>query len=82
MGEKSREITNASLVLSANRALWFEVRPHMRRVSVEYNEQENTVTLYLYYDKPLTQEELDSDVPGAILVEMMGDFLISRENCN
>jgi len=28
----------------------------------------------LYYDKPLTQEELDSDIPGAILVEMMGDF--------
>jgi hypothetical protein len=56
MGEKSREITNASLVLSANRVLWFEVRPNMRRVSVEYNEQENTVTLYLYYNKPLTQE--------------------------
>jgi hypothetical protein len=28
----------------------------------------------LYYDKPLTQEELDYDVPGTIIAELISDF--------
>ena len=30
--------------------------------------------LYVYYDKPLTQEELDYDAAGIILTEVMSNF--------
>ncbi len=46
----------------------------MRRVSVDYNNNENLVTLYIFYDKPLSQDELDSDIPGTIITEMSCDF--------
>ncbi len=62
------------LVFFGNRALWGEIRPNIRRVAVEYIKDEKRLVLYLYYDKPMTQEELDYDVPGTILAELISDF--------
>ena len=62
------------LVYYSNRALWCEVRPNMRQVSVGYFKGENRFVLYLFYDKPLTQEEEGYDVAGTILVQVISDF--------
>ena len=62
------------LVFYSNRGLWCEVRPNMRQVSVEYIPKEKKLVLYLFYDKPLTQEEEDYDVAWTILDEAFSDF--------
>lgn len=67
-------ITKTDLILSANRALLCEIRPNMRKVSVEYDRNQSKITLYFYYDLPPTQEELDYDVFGVISAEMSCDF--------
>lgn len=74
MNDEFKAITNASLILSANRALLSEVRPNMRKVSVDFNQNDNTITLYIYLDGHLTEEESESDFSGIILAEMMADF--------
>ena len=71
---REREITDARLILSANRALLCEVRPNMRKVCVEYLKSEKKIILYFFYDSPPTQEDLDYDVEGTILTEMSCDF--------
>lgn len=67
-------ITNIDLILSANRALLCEIRPNMRKVSVEYLKDQKKIILHFYYDKSPTQEELDYDVFGVISAEMSCDF--------
>ncbi|MEX1013440.1 MAG: hypothetical protein WD595_01495 [Waddliaceae bacterium] len=64
----------SDLVFYTNRALQCEVRPNMRKVSVEYIENEKRCILYLYYDKPLTEDELDYDVAGTIIAEISSNF--------
>lgn len=68
------EITDADLILSANRALLCEVRVNMRRVYIEYLKIEKKIIIYFFYDSPPTQEDLDFDVEGIILTEMSCDF--------
>lgn len=67
-------ISRTSLILSANRALLGEVRPNMRSVYVDYKSKENKVVVYFYYDTPPTEEELDYDVEGTIMVEMIASY--------
>ena len=64
----------SDLILYTNRALQCEVRPHMRKISVAYNNQERRFILYVYYDRPLTQKELDYDIAGTIIAELSSDF--------
>lgn len=64
----------SDLVFYSNRALQCEIRPNMRKVSVEYNDKEKKFTLYLYYDKPLTEEEKNYDVAGTIIAEISSNF--------
>ena len=68
------KISRVELILSANRALLCEVRPNMRKVSVEYIKNEKKIVLYFYYDSQVSQEELDYDVFGVISAEMSCDF--------
>jgi hypothetical protein len=68
------EITNADLILSANRALLSEVRPYFRKVFVDYSKKESCITVYFYFDGPLSNEELDEDVSGIVLAQMIADF--------
>jgi len=69
----------SDLVFFSNRALQCEVRPNMRKISVEYIENEKRFILYLYYDKPMTDDELDYDVPGTIIAEISSNFPDSTE---
>ncbi len=46
----------------------------MRKISVEYINEEKRFIIYLYYDKPLSQEELDYDVAGTIIAEISSNF--------
>lgn len=62
------------LVFFSNRALQCEIRPNMRKISVDYIQEEKRFILYLYYDKPLTQEEIDYDVAGTIIAEISSNF--------
>lgn len=62
------------LVFYGNRALLGEVRPNMRKISIEYLKDIKTVILYIYFDKELTQEEIEYDIPGAIIAEICSDF--------
>lgn len=62
------------LIISTNGGLLCEIRPNMRQVSVEYIKKERRCILYLFYDKPLTQEEEDYDVPGTIIADFSCDF--------
>ncbi len=64
----------SDLIFFTNRALQGEVRPNMRKVSIQYIKEEKRFILYLYYDKPLTQEELDYDVAGGIIAEISSNF--------
>lgn len=68
------EISWADLILSANRALQCEIRPNMRRISVEYLKEEKKIIMYFFYDTPPTQEDLDYDVEGTVTAEMSADF--------
>ncbi len=68
------EFNITDFILSANRALWCEIRPNMRKISFEYIKEEKRFVLYIYYDKPLTQEELDYDIPGTIIADISSDF--------
>lgn len=65
---------NGDLIISANRALQGEVRPNMRKVSVEYIKEEKKCILYLFYDKPLSEEEKYDDVAGRIMTKLRRDF--------
>ena len=67
-------ITPADLILSASRALLCEIRPNMRKISIEYLKDQRKMILYFYYDSPPSQEELDYDPFGAIITEMSADF--------
>lgn len=68
------EISRVDLILSANRALQCEIRPNMRRISVEYNREQKKIIMYFFYDTLPTQEDLDYDVEGTITAEMSADF--------
>lgn len=46
----------------------------MRQISIQYIKEKKAIILYVYYDKPLTQEEEDYDVVGTILTEIISDF--------
>jgi hypothetical protein len=74
-----RTITDAKLIMSANRALLGEVRPNMRKVSIEYQKEMKKLILYVYYDQPLTQDELDEDVVGVIMTEIICNFPFDLE---
>jgi hypothetical protein len=64
----------SDLVFFTNRALQCEIRPNMRKVSVKYIESEKRFILYLYYDKPLSEDELNYDVAGTIIAEISSNF--------
>ncbi len=64
----------SDLICYTNRALLCEIRPNMRQVSIEYIKEKKTIIFYVYYDKPLTQEEEDYDVAGTILAGIISDF--------
>ncbi len=64
----------SDLVFYTNRALQCEIRPNMRKISVEYFKKEKRFIIYLYYDKPMTKEELDYDVAGTIIAEISSNF--------
>ena len=65
---------DSDLILYTNRACLGEIRPNMRQISIQYIKETKTVILYVYYDRPLTQEERDYDVVGTILAEIISDF--------
>lgn len=67
-------ITRIDLIVALNRALLGEIRPNMRRVSVDFIKEQNTGHLLFYYDSPLSQDEIDEDVPGIVLTEISCDF--------
>jgi len=70
----TNEITDVFLILSTSRALLSEIRPNMRRVSIDYDRELGTISLLIYYDKPLNRNELDEDVSGIIVAEISADF--------
>jgi len=70
----SENITVEGLILSTNRALLCEIKPEMRKISVEYLEEQRLILTRFYYNTPPSQEDLDDDFMGAITTEMGGDF--------
>jgi hypothetical protein len=68
--EINGKITPAKLILSASSALRGEIRPNMRKIILEYNNDEKKIVLNFFYDTPPTQEDLDYDVEGTISAEM------------
>lgn len=62
------------LIFYANRAMVDEIRPYIRKISIQYIKDENCIILYFYLDTPLSQDDLDSDALGAIVTEMCAHF--------
>mgnify|MGYP000429195459 CR=1 FL=1 len=62
------------LLFYTNRALQCEIRADMREISFAYSNKERRFILYIYYDRPLTQEELDYDIAGTIIAELSTYF--------
>ena len=70
----ARDMSTPSLILVVNRALLGEVRPKIRKVAIEYEQEKQSVSLYIYYDEPLNQEEKDYDIVGTIMTEIISSF--------
>jgi len=68
------QVTKQKLILSTNRALLCEIKPEMRKISVEYLEEQRLILTRFYYNTPPSQEDLDDDFMGAITTEMGSDF--------
>lgn len=62
------------LILYANRAMIGEIRPYIRKISIQYIKDENCITLYFYLDTALSQDDLDSDALGSIVTQLCADF--------
>ncbi|MDB2613824.1 hypothetical protein N9Y92_01545 [Chlamydiales bacterium] len=86
MNTENIKIDNTWLILSANGAILGEVRPNIRQIRVNYDQNSKTITLYIYYNESLTQDEEDYDISGTILGEMISDFpdptLLTWEDIN
>ncbi|GAB4230535.1 MAG: hypothetical protein Tsb0021_08630 [Chlamydiales bacterium] len=62
------------LLLYTNRGLWGEITPSIRQISFKYNRQTCTYTLFTYFDDTVTQKELNEDIPGIIIAELISNF--------
>jgi hypothetical protein len=62
------------IIYTSNRALLGEIRANMRMICVNYSSQNKTFTLYTFLNSPFNQKELDYDVTGTILSEIISDF--------
>lgn len=62
------------LIINANRAILGEIRPNIRKISIEYDKEIKTITLYFYFDAELTQKELDYDIPNTIISKLSKNF--------
>lgn len=69
----------AGLRLSAMRALWGVVTPNLREVSIQ--EKDNVISLYFYYDKEPSENEVDlsEDAATEIIANFSEPFLIACE---
>ena len=69
----------ASLRLSAMRALWGVVTPNLREVSIQ--EKDNVISLYFYYDKEPSENEVDlsEDAATEVIANFSEPFLIACE---
>ena len=75
MGNNSGLENPFELICSVNKAFLCEIRPNMRRASAEYIKEEKRFILYIFWDKPMTQEEENYDISGTILTDIGCDFL-------
>lgn len=64
-------IDNKVLLLSAQRALLFNIIPSIRYVFIEAR-NDNEICMYIYTNRPLTEEE--KDIYYSVLAEISGDF--------
>lgn len=69
----------AGLRLSAMRALWGVVTPNLREVSIQ--EKNSVISLYFYYDKEPSENEIDlsEDAATEVIANFTEPFLISCE---
>ncbi len=67
----------AGLRLSVMKALWGVVTPNLREVSVE--EKDSVITLYFYYDREPSENEIDlsEDAATEVIADFPEPFLIS-----
>lgn len=63
-----------TVIISALGALWWEIRPNMRCISVNYLPDSQKVIWSFFYDTQPPEEDLDYDVEGTITTEMISDF--------
>ncbi len=68
------EIDRGYLILCANNALICEIRPNMRRISIEYLKEEKKIRLYFFYDATSSQEDSEYDVEETIISKMSAGF--------
>lgn len=64
----------SDLIIYATRACLGEIRPNIRKISIQYFREEKKVVLFVFCDKHFSQEELEYDVVGTILTEIISDF--------
>lgn len=62
------------LICYANRAMLGEIRPKIRKISIDFIKETMTITLYFYFDSELTEDELNYDFVGVITTELIADF--------
>lgn len=63
-----------TVLLSALSAMWWEIRPNMRCISINYIPGTQNVIWNFFYDTEPPEEDLDYDVEGTITTEMISDF--------
>jgi hypothetical protein len=61
-----------ALRLSLQRALLCEVSPNLRMVGIDWDDKNNTIFIYFYFDNMISDENRDST--NSIAAEVGGDF--------
>jgi hypothetical protein len=76
--KKSESKLRTEVILSANRAMWGTVTPHLRGVTVDYNTE--WLTLRAYFDNGATED--DKELIDVALTEMIADLWQDIEKCH
>jgi hypothetical protein len=70
--EKRSISLEVKLLLSVQRALWDEIDSNLRAVKINWNDADEIIYLFFYFDKKVTAENTDS--ASCVAGEVAGDF--------
>ena len=62
------------IILDLNQAIFYEIWPNIRQVSLEISENRGKVKLIIYYSTVPTPEQIEYDIPGEIFSQLRDSY--------